>query len=296
MKEKFSGAYSRRRFSNYAASQGDQDVESQNKQYTLNVGAVDPSMGTVEKVCVSIEDDFTSSGLVGNNEYPDTKGTSSSTNSYRTYKITANPFTGYRFVSWNGLPSGYNRQQNPIDVKLDRNLDITANFTKVNIAYHVDVDWDVSMGTVSASQAMNGGSITVNTGDSVTLHAQPKAGFKFVRWDGVNLAGNTQDNSSEIITLTINRDLSLKAVFAAEDPADNEHNEDDENSGDGGSYGGGSYGGNGGGGSYGGEEPVDGGSSTETETQTGILALAKKYWWIIAAVVVYYFCKKGGKK
>lgn len=290
MTAKYSGAYSRRRYSNYAASQGDQDVASQNSQYTLHVGALDPSMGNVTKLLVS---ESTSSASKVIKQTTGTRGTSSSSSqNLKVYKVTAEPFPGFRFVSWNGLPSGYNRQQNPINVTLDRNLDITANFEKVNIAYHVDVEWDVAKGNVTASQTMNGGTVTVNIGDSVTLHAQPKAGFKFVRWDGVNLGGNTQDNSSETITLTVSRDLSLKAVFAAEDPADNEHNEDGENPGNGGSYGG-SYGGG-----SGSVTDTATGTTTGTQNETGIMALAKKYWWVIAAVVLYLICKKGkgGKK
>lgn len=285
MTAKYSGAYSRRRYSNYAASQGDQDVASQNLQYTLHVGALDPSMGNVTKMLVS---ESTSSASKVIKQTTGTRGTSSSSSqNLKVYKVTAEPFPGFRFVSWNGLPSGYNRQQNPIDVTLDRNLDITANFTAVPTAYHVHVDWDVAKGTVTASQTMNGGTINVSAGDSVTLHAQPKSGYKFVRWDGVNLGGNTQDNSSETITLTVSRDLSLKAVFAAEDPADNEHNEDGENPDNGGSDGGN------GGGSYGGSDTGDGGSPNGADTKTGIVALAKKYWWVIAAVVLYLICKKG---
>ena len=89
--------------------------------------------------------------------------------------------------------------------------DVTVNVTFVEAAtYTVSVSSnDTSMGTAAASKS------TVTEGDTVTLTAAPKSGYRFVSW---NITGSyTGSIAAAEITITPNSNITATATFAQDD-------------------------------------------------------------------------------
>ncbi len=273
----YQGAYSRRRYSNYNVV-GKQATYASTGNYTLNAVSGNPDMGKVHvSSAVHSSDAFSQSNDQGNGYATRGVGVNS-------YIVTALPFQGYRFVCWKGdFPAG-KQNSSKILVTLNRNINLTAVFDTVEVSYNISVNWDASMGRVVAS-GMQEGRLSATPGTQVTLEATPKDGYVFKRWEGINLAGNVQDNTSRRITITMPaRDLTLRAVFAksAENPGSG-----------GGTPGSGTSDDNGG------VVVID----TPTIVSTGgsltdkVLPFVKKWWWAIAIVawVCYKNWKEGSK-
>lgn len=278
-KNNYSGAFSRRRFSNLAST-GLSGSGGGNGGYTITAGSANPDMGTVGVVKlqssgrVPAED-----GVIG--------GRSAQSQGADVYRVTAQPFSGCRFVSWNGdYPAG-KRQQNPIDVTLSKNVVLAANFERVNISYTLHVDWNETMGRVTASgNGMQEGSLSAPAGSQVTLEATPKDGYVFKCWTGLQLSGTVQSNESRSITITMPaRNLNLTAVFAK--AVDNP----------------GGGGGTPGGGTDDGDQETDPVivNSYNLPSSGSLIDKAvpfvKKWWWAIAiAAWLWYDNRKGGRK
>ena len=270
----YQGAYSRRRFSNYNVV-GAKTASASNNSYRLNAVASNPSLGSVQVSSVALA--ATEVGVASANN-PAVKAGAA------TYQVTALPFSGCRFVGWKGdYPAG-KQQSNPIVVTLNRNINLIAVFERIETSYNIIVSYDSSMGRVVAS-GMQEGRLSATPGTQVTLEATPKDGYVFKQWEGINLAGNVQDNTSRRITITMPaRDLTLRAVFAksAENPGS-------------------------GGGTPGSGTSDDNGEVVVIDTPTivstsgsltdKVLPFVKKWWWAIAIVawVCYKNWKEGSK-
>ena len=112
-----------------------------------------------------------------------------------TIKISAYSNIGYKFVRWSD-----ENTDNPRILTVTADLTLTAEFAKINIpTYTVMLTCNPEHGTVS-------GSGVYQVGETATLTATPKYGYKFVRWSD----GNT-DNPR---ILTVTADLTLTAEFA----------------------------------------------------------------------------------
>ena len=112
--------------------------------------------------------------------------------------LQANPDVGHVFVGWSGDLSG---NVNPIGVIMDANKSITATFTVSQYSLNVAV---VGSGTVSASPDLP----SYSHGTTVTLTANPAAGYHFVGWSG------DTSGSSNPVTLTMDGNKSVTATFA----------------------------------------------------------------------------------
>lgn len=283
----YCGAYSRRRYSNLSTASGTFGTATQNPGggsnagYTLTAYAADPTMGRVVAVNVSeVVNEPVNTGLdfATANAKRYAAGT--------VVEVQAKGNTGYRFVSWaTNIPGTSQSQRNPLRVTMNRDITLIANFERVNVSYTLNVRWDETMGRVNASgSGLTNGSLSATPGSQVSLEATPKDGYVFKRWEGVNLAGNRQNNTSRRITLTMPaRDLSLTAVFvkATETPG-------------------------GGGGT------PSGGTSDEHQVQEIIIdnvihtqgsslldqvvPFVKKWWWAILIGAWLWYDKKGGSK
>jgi uncharacterized repeat protein (TIGR02543 family) len=129
-----------------------------------------------------------------------------------TVEVTANPDTGYDFVSWGGDLSG---STNPETLNMDGNKTITATF-------------NIQTYTVSATTTGNGtvsGGGTVNYGDNVTLTANPAVDSDFVNWTGADVSlgtivGNqiTFNNVTQDITDVV-ANFQLKTYTVTIDPS-----------------------------------------------------------------------------
>lgn len=138
-------------------------------KYTLNVASDNPSMGSVS----------------GGGMY----------NANSQVTITANPYQGYEFVSWqDGNTQAYR------SITLVSDSTFTAYFrTKSNDSSRITVvSIDAAMGSVYGGGMYKNGSTT-------TIMAVPKSGYMFVQWQD----GNTQDTR----TLTVVSDSTFTAYF-----------------------------------------------------------------------------------
>ncbi|MBP5668214.1 MAG: T9SS type A sorting domain-containing protein [Salinivirgaceae bacterium] len=121
--------------------------------------------------------------------------------------IKAQPAVGYHFVKWT---DGNDITDSVRNIIVSRDSVFGAIF-EIN-QYTVSVDFNEGMGTVS-------GAAEYNHGDTVSLVAAAKIGYKFANWNG----GIQVDSISFIIendtTITANFDKLYKASAAASDSA-----------------------------------------------------------------------------
>ena len=106
--------------------------------------------------------------------------------------LTATPNSGYSFSGWSNGSTA-----NPLNVTLNSNTTITANFEVLINSYTL---------TVLSSE---GGSVTgggeYEEGTEVTISATPEEGYEFTGW--------SDGESSQSRVVTINSDISLSAEF-----------------------------------------------------------------------------------
>lgn len=292
----YKGAYSQRnRYRNYSTVNGV-------KYYSIRAVANNTNMGRVlvqpEPLTVTPTGNGTadtnqqyanytansSSSLQANSTTANKKtGTFSGHKEGTSMKITAFAKPGYRFKQWNGLPQSGNwpscTRTNPLSFLAQCDLSLTAvfeadpDYRPSSNTVTVKAQCDAEMGSVTPTEK------TIEKGAEIALTATNKAGYHFVRWDGVgNLAGNTQDNTSETIRIRPQADVNAVAVFAKDDSRDPEDPNGSETPG-------------GGGGSTGGETPSAG--DPAASQPRSLVSVIRKYWWIIAIAVAWYLHKEG---
>ena len=123
-------------------------------------------------------------------------------NSGSTVSVTAIPATGYQFTGWSGDTSGV---ANPINVTMNGNKNITANFTIAAIP-----QYSLTLTSTNGTVTKNPDQPSYPYGSAVRLIAAPQTGFHFVGWSG-DLTGVTADTT---IVLTASR--SITATFAVD--------------------------------------------------------------------------------
>lgn len=118
--------------------------------------------------------------------------------------LTATPAEGYEFSGWSGDASG---NTNPLDVTMDGNKTITANFAPPQ--YQLNV----------ASSPSEGGTVVVTpesgpyfSDTPVTLAANANPGYRFTGWTGDTTGIEDISNNSVSFTMGAN-DRSLTAGF-----------------------------------------------------------------------------------
>jgi hypothetical protein len=111
--------------------------------------------------------------------------------------VTANPDSEYVFANWsNGSTS------NPLDLTMNNNVTITANFKKKTYALSVDI---VGQGIVTEEIVNQGKTSTdYNSGTTVKLTAEPSEEWVFASWSG---ALQSIDNPVEL-TLTEAKEIT----------------------------------------------------------------------------------------
>lgn len=161
----------------------------------------------------------------------------------------------------------------------------------VGTAYAHNQNTKGATSTVTDHKVTTGTVTGYKSGMSVKITATARPGFHFVRWDGLPSFGNWPScKTVNPLSFLAQCDLSLTAVFAADEPRFDEppvKPEDPQEGGDDPERPGltdipsGDITGQGGGETPPAQEP-------QAAQGTGILALARRYWWIIAAVLVVY--------
>jgi uncharacterized repeat protein (TIGR02543 family) len=114
-----------------------------------------------------------------------------------TVQLTAIPITGYHFTNWSGDQTG---SVNPVDVVMDRNKNITANFA-INM-YTLTVN--VMNGTVTK----NPDQATYIHNTIVQLTAIPATGYLFTGWSGDVIS------TANPIDVKMDADKNITANFA----------------------------------------------------------------------------------
>jgi RHS repeat-associated protein/uncharacterized repeat protein (TIGR02543 family) len=159
------------------------------------------SMGAGKTICgvfirqYDLDVNKTGSGTVTANP-PNTTHTPSFTKTYDTgtsVTLTANPAAGYEFTNWSGALTG---STNPKSISMTADKTVTANFSPV---YTLTVNTTGS-GSVTKSPSQT----EYSSGTSVTLTANPSAGYAFTGWSG-DLSGSTNPSS---ISMTANKTVA----------------------------------------------------------------------------------------
>ena len=101
---------------------------------------------------------------------------------------------GFRFVNWTDAEGNVISESNPYVFEVTKDLDLTANFEKIEDSYLIYVESpDPQMGTVIMDPA-NEGNI-YKEGTEITVKAEPKAGYEFAQWLEV-----TKADGEEVLT------------------------------------------------------------------------------------------------
>lgn len=119
--------------------------------------------------------------------------------------LTATPAIGFHFLKWND-----ENTDNPRQITVTKNDSIRAIF-EIN-KYEVSVILDDETGTVS-------GAAEYDHGDTVSLVATAKIGYKFANWNGSITADSIGFIVENDTTITANFDKMYKALAATSDSA-----------------------------------------------------------------------------
>jgi hypothetical protein len=113
--------------------------------------------------------------------------------------LTAEPKPGFRFSNWTG---NINSNENPLTVKMDSTIVLTANFVPV---YTVTISENTVNGTVEVSPVKD----YYEEADTITFVPYPAPGYIFNSWysDG-GIGGNVVP-----LVISIRNDLELNAYF-----------------------------------------------------------------------------------
>ena len=117
-----------------------------------------------------------------------------------TVTLTATPSPGFVFSSWTGDATG---SANPLTVTMDRNKNITANFTAIPINA-----FTLTVIATNGSVTKNPDTPTYASGSTVLLTATPNTGFRFTGWSG-DATGSTNP-----LTVIMNANKTITANFA----------------------------------------------------------------------------------
>ena len=115
--------------------------------------------------------------------------------------ITATPAAGYQFVSWNG--GVFDPNSASTTVTMDANKTVTANFSRIEYELTMQVNQS-GWGTTTPAVGVH----TYNSGDVVSLLAEPAAGYVFVDW-----TGDVANATSASTTITMNAAKTVQANF-----------------------------------------------------------------------------------
>lgn len=134
---------------------------------------------------------------------PDAGGQISGTGIFthgETVSLIATPSTGYSFVNW--TENGNIVSQNPeYSFTVTENRNLTAHFFIETYSVSITAD-PTSGGSIN-------GAGSYNSGENVTINAQPNAGYSFVNWTE---NGNVVSNNSQF-SFIINTDREFTAHF-----------------------------------------------------------------------------------
>jgi|GEM_PF-147417 len=122
--------------------------------------------------------------------------------------LTAQPAQGFEFDRWSGDLGDANPTDVSIDLVMNQNRDVSANFSEVPVQqYILNILIDpAGKGRVIA----NPDKAKYNNGENVQITAEANSGFKFKEWSGD--IGNANPNSIAI-TIVMSKDRDITANF-----------------------------------------------------------------------------------
>ncbi|MHC4120774.1 MAG: InlB B-repeat-containing protein, partial [Planctomycetota bacterium] len=119
------------------------------------------------------------------------------------------PDTGYSFTNWSGDLTG---STNPVDIVMDSDKSITANFAQDQ---HI---LTISSSTGGSVVDPGEGSFEYDDGTSVPIQAAPDDNYNFVNWTGTAVdAGKVANPSAAATAVTVDAAYTLRANFAQQD-------------------------------------------------------------------------------
>ena len=118
-----------------------------------------------------------------------------------TVTLVATPNAEYKFTGWSG---GANGSSNPIEVTVNDNKNIVANFSLVQYALFTNT---IGEGQITETIVNTGKSTDYDSGTTVQLEAVPSQGYYFTGWSG-DITGDT--NPAQI---TIDKPKNVTATF-----------------------------------------------------------------------------------
>lgn len=232
-KKTYSGAYFRRRYSNASSTSLGNSTHSSpggnGGGSTVNIvlSVNNASMGSINATLLPSANQNHQQGEVVINR----DGTKTLTVARgSTVRVVAKANTGYVLQNFTGTPTPPDTPTAAFDVVANTDCNFTAVFRQAStpVYHNVTVVYNSTMGNVTTpglapepgypdSNGTMHASMSVQYGNSVTLVATPKAGYRFVRWEGCIIAGKPNMTvSNHQVVQQIFSDRTLYAVFAPE--------------------------------------------------------------------------------
>ncbi|MCY4562578.1 MAG: hypothetical protein OXC03_09870, partial [Flavobacteriaceae bacterium] len=129
--------------------------------------------------------------------------------------ITAKPEKHYKLKQWSGDCGNFSSDELNISFTAVRDCNIRIIFEKIPYTFSVTVNEGGSVIKTREDVELETSDPVVNSGEKVTIKANPERGFKFVRWNPSEELDCPQLDSllDPIQTLTVEGNCSIEAVF-----------------------------------------------------------------------------------
>tara|TARA_B100001057_G_scaffold406566_1_gene419991 strand:+ start:127 stop:615 length:489 start_codon:yes stop_codon:yes gene_type:complete len=93
--------------------------------------------------------------------------------------FSATPKTGYQFVSWTDAGTNQTYYTNPLNLTVNVNTNLVANFEKISYNININVS-----GQGEVQKKVVGGGTEFTHGSTIELTAVPADDYSFFYWDG----------------------------------------------------------------------------------------------------------------
>ena len=129
--------------------------------------------------------------------------------------ITAKPEKHYKLKQWSGDCGNFSSDELNISFTAVRDCNIRIIFEKIPYTFSVTINEGGSVIKTREDVELETSDPVVNSGEKVTIKANPERGFKFVRWNPSEELDCPQLHSllDPIQTLTVEGNCSIEAVF-----------------------------------------------------------------------------------
>ena len=127
-------------------------------------------------------------------------------------EVKAVPDPGWNFLNWTGSVSNIDETQNPIQILLNKDIDLTAVLEQTQFSVETSVEGSgvLEEKIIEMPEGYSSSATLYPPGSIVEFSATPDTGWEFEQWTGDISSDQSTQNP---IQITINDDYKINAVF-----------------------------------------------------------------------------------